>query len=259
MGKQFAEPDLAAFQKLRCAFDPHGLANPGKVMPTPRLCGEVPGPYRRHPLEEAGRCRALLRRSPSGCRQGPARIAGARHARRGAGRSTPSRSRRIGLTRSSPRAGGLHRRAAGRRARSSDAQAAVRRGRPDARARPARATGRSAACSRPPTPARCATATARRATSIIGVELALADGTVARGGGRVIKNVAGYDLPKLAAGSFGTLGVITEVCGAAAPAARSRSRPPSSAATPTTLQRTRSSCARQPAGGRGAGRALGWH
>jgi len=54
MGKQFAEPDLAAFQKLRCAFDPHGLANPGKVMPTPRLCGEVPCLYRRHPLEEAG-------------------------------------------------------------------------------------------------------------------------------------------------------------------------------------------------------------
>jgi glycolate dehydrogenase FAD-linked subunit len=54
MSKQFAEPDLAAFQMLRCAFDPHGLANPGKVMPTPRLCGEVPGPYRRHPLEEAG-------------------------------------------------------------------------------------------------------------------------------------------------------------------------------------------------------------
>ena len=30
------------------------LANPGKVMPTPRLCGEVPGPYREHPLERAG-------------------------------------------------------------------------------------------------------------------------------------------------------------------------------------------------------------
>jgi glycolate oxidase len=54
MGKMFAEPDLAAFQKLRCAFDPDGLANPGKVMPTPRLCGEVPGPYRVHPLEAAG-------------------------------------------------------------------------------------------------------------------------------------------------------------------------------------------------------------
>ena len=46
---------------------------------------------------------------------------------------------------------------------------------------------------------------------IIGVEMALSDGTVARGGGRVIKNVAGYDLPKLATGSFGTLGAITEV------------------------------------------------
>jgi len=54
MPKMFSEADLDAFQKLRCAFDPDGLANPGKVMPTPRLCGEVPGPYRRHPLEVAG-------------------------------------------------------------------------------------------------------------------------------------------------------------------------------------------------------------
>ena len=54
MTKQFGEGDLDAFQRLRCAFDPAGLANPGKVMPTPRLCGEVPGPYRQHPLEAAG-------------------------------------------------------------------------------------------------------------------------------------------------------------------------------------------------------------
>jgi glycolate dehydrogenase FAD-linked subunit len=54
MPAMFEESDLDAFQHLRCAFDPDGLANPGKVMPTPRLCGEVPGPYRRHPLEEAG-------------------------------------------------------------------------------------------------------------------------------------------------------------------------------------------------------------
>jgi glycolate oxidase len=54
MPVQFDEPDLDAFQKLRCAFDPAGLANPGKLMPTPRLCGEVPGPYRQHPLEAAG-------------------------------------------------------------------------------------------------------------------------------------------------------------------------------------------------------------
>ena len=54
MPKMFEEPDLDAFQRLRCAFDPAGLANPGKVMPTPRLCGEVPGPYREHPLERDG-------------------------------------------------------------------------------------------------------------------------------------------------------------------------------------------------------------
>jgi glycolate dehydrogenase FAD-linked subunit len=54
MPKMFGEADLDAFQRLRCAWDPAGLANPGKVMPTPRLCGEVPGPYRQHPLEAAG-------------------------------------------------------------------------------------------------------------------------------------------------------------------------------------------------------------
>ena len=30
-------------QLVRCAFDPEGLANPGKLFPTPRLCGERPG------------------------------------------------------------------------------------------------------------------------------------------------------------------------------------------------------------------------
>jgi len=54
MPSMFSDPDLDAFQRLRCAFDPHALANPGKVMPTPRLCGEVPGPYRQHPLERDG-------------------------------------------------------------------------------------------------------------------------------------------------------------------------------------------------------------
>jgi glycolate oxidase FAD binding subunit len=44
---------------------------------------------------------------------------------------------------------------------------------------------------------------------IIGVTLALADGTLASSGGKVVKNVAGYDLPKLATGALGTLGVIT--------------------------------------------------
>ena len=44
---------------------------------------------------------------------------------------------------------------------------------------------------------------------IIGVTLALSDGTLASSGGKVVKNVAGYDLPKLATGALGTLGVIT--------------------------------------------------
>ena len=54
MTKMFTDADLDAFQRLRCAFDPSQLVNPGKVMPTPRLCGEVPGPYRQHPLEREG-------------------------------------------------------------------------------------------------------------------------------------------------------------------------------------------------------------
>jgi len=43
---------------------------------------------------------------------------------------------------------------------------------------------------------------------IIGVTLVRADGEVARGGGKVVKNVAGFDLPKVACGSLGTLGMI---------------------------------------------------
>jgi glycolate oxidase len=54
MPKMFSERDLATFERLRRAFDPEGLCNPGKVIPTPRLCGEVPGPYRVHPLERTG-------------------------------------------------------------------------------------------------------------------------------------------------------------------------------------------------------------
>jgi glycolate oxidase len=54
MPKLFGARDLETMLRLRAAFDPEGLANPGKAFPTPRLCGEVPGPYRAHPLERAG-------------------------------------------------------------------------------------------------------------------------------------------------------------------------------------------------------------
>ena len=55
MPRMFTDDDLDTMQLLRCAFDPDGLANPGKIFPTPRLCGEVPGRHKgAHPLQEAG-------------------------------------------------------------------------------------------------------------------------------------------------------------------------------------------------------------
>ncbi|TMS00102.1 FAD-linked oxidase C-terminal domain-containing protein [Nonomuraea basaltis] len=56
MPRMFSEDDLDTMQLVRCAFDPRGLSNPGKVFPTPRLCGEVPGVRKGvHPLVESGK------------------------------------------------------------------------------------------------------------------------------------------------------------------------------------------------------------
>src|SRR5918997_1230262 len=46
---------------------------------------------------------------------------------------------------------------------------------------------------------------------VIGCRVVGADGEEVRGGGQVVKNVAGYDLPKLYTGSYGTLGLLTEI------------------------------------------------
>jgi glycolate oxidase len=55
MPKLFSDDDLDTMQLVRCAFDPDGIANPGKVFPTPRLCGEAPGQRRGvHPLVAQG-------------------------------------------------------------------------------------------------------------------------------------------------------------------------------------------------------------
>ncbi len=54
MPRMFGEEDLAVMRRVRAAFDPDGRCNPGKLLPTPRLCGERPGPFRPHPLEAAG-------------------------------------------------------------------------------------------------------------------------------------------------------------------------------------------------------------
>ena len=54
MGYMYAEPDLETMQRVRHAFDPDNIANPDKLFPRPRLCGEKTGPYTPHPLEVAG-------------------------------------------------------------------------------------------------------------------------------------------------------------------------------------------------------------
>jgi glycolate oxidase len=53
MPRMFSADDLGLMTCVRAAFDPGGICNPGKVFPTPRLCGEVPGPYRAHFVEQA--------------------------------------------------------------------------------------------------------------------------------------------------------------------------------------------------------------
>jgi glycolate oxidase len=55
MQKMFTDDDLDTMQLVRDAFDPANLSNPGKVFPTPRLCGERPGRKQGvHPLHESG-------------------------------------------------------------------------------------------------------------------------------------------------------------------------------------------------------------
>jgi len=54
LGYMFSEPDLNTMQLVRCAFDPENISNPDKVFPRTRLCGDVPCPYKPHPLETAG-------------------------------------------------------------------------------------------------------------------------------------------------------------------------------------------------------------
>src|SRR4051794_37178152 len=55
MPRMYTDADLDTMQLVRCAFDPAGLSNPGKVFPTPRLCGEVPGRHKgAHPAQVSG-------------------------------------------------------------------------------------------------------------------------------------------------------------------------------------------------------------
>jgi glycolate dehydrogenase FAD-binding subunit len=81
---------------------------------------------------------------------------------------------------------------------------------------------------------------------VVGMTVVLSDGTVSRSGGKVIKNVAGYDIGKLFTGAFGTLGMIAEV------AVRLHPRPPltvtvrSGSDDPSLLARAASALAHLP-------------
>src|SRR5712691_7155036 len=98
MPKMFNADDLDTMQLVRCAFDPASLCNPGKIFPTPRLCGEVPGHRRAghpglgHPAVAAGQAEIFLygyrtgrgsRRPAGACRRLPVAVGGFCGRRRG--------------------------------------------------------------------------------------------------------------------------------------------------------------------------------
>jgi glycolate oxidase len=54
MPEMFSPTDLETMSLVRCAFDPDTVLNPGKVFPSPRLCGDRPGLYKPHAAEQSG-------------------------------------------------------------------------------------------------------------------------------------------------------------------------------------------------------------
>ena len=83
---------------------------------------------------------------------------------------------------------------------------------------------------------------------ILGISFVLSDGTVAKAGGKVIKNVAGYDLAKLFTGSYGTLGLIVEVVMRLHPLAGNRVTAIGRSDDPEALGRAAAAVAHSPFG-----------
>jgi glycolate oxidase FAD binding subunit len=81
---------------------------------------------------------------------------------------------------------------------------------------------------------------------MVGMRVALSDGTLAKSGGKVIKNVAGYDIAKLFGGSFGTLGAIVEVSVRLHPVAPDTSTALGEASDPDVLARGAAAIGQSP-------------
>ncbi len=262
MPRMFSDEDLDTMQLVRCAFDPVGISNPGKVFPTPRLCGEVPGRHKgAHPCKRPVWRRSSDVRHDDGRRYAHAAVGSACQDIRDGRESDhvdgvpaalvarPTSTEEVSEVMRAADAHGLTVVATGRRtkltwgrppasadvlldvsrldrvlehaagdlivvtqagARLSDVQETVSTARqmlavdetvPGSSIGGTLAAGTSG-------PGRVAAGTMR--DLLIGVTVVRADGVVAKAGGRVVKNVAGYDIGKLVTGSFGTLAVVTE-------------------------------------------------
>ena len=283
MPAMFDEPDLATFQRLRCAFDPDGRANPGKVMPTRGCAARCPGPTaatrssRRAggALLMHGGARPPPRARSSAPRSRPPPRPARRCASAAAARSSAGRAR------APPDA--LELSTAGLDAivehNAGDLTAVLEAGVPlaDAQATFAKA-GQMLALDPPDGGATVGGVVASGDTGplraryggprdlVVGMRVALSDGTLAKSGGKVIKNVAGYDIAKLFTGSFGTLGAIVEVSVRLHPLAPDdRHRARRGDADPDELARgaaalgavaARAPRARRPLGGAAAARVL---
>ncbi len=252
MAKLYGEDDLSTMLLVKQAFDPAGLANPGKAVPSPQLCGEA---VWRDPSRRTGWAREAVPAPPAPPTSEHA-AAVPRRARPGAGGTAlPATVLPTSLAELSELladSASLGRRVLARGAGTkldwggpapeadlvvglsswrgivehepSDLVVRVRAGTALAELQAVLAgagqqlavddvvegstiggivaTGLSG-------PRRHRYGAVR--DLLLGLQIVRADGVVARSGGKVVKNVAGFDLAKLFAGSYGTLGVIAEV------------------------------------------------